>query len=114
MKATISLSIIVKNESNVILTMLNSVYKLLDYYVVVDTGSTDNTKEIIKNFFNEKGIPGEIIDHKWKNYGDARNVALDAIKGKADFGFWIDADDEFITDSNFNINEFKTQLINYY
>lgn len=112
-KATISLSIIVKNESNVILKMLNSVYTLLDYYVVVDTGSTDNTKEIVKNFFDEKGIPGEIIDHTWINYGDARNVALQNTLNKADFGFWIDADDQLVIDKNFDIDNFKQNLIKY-
>lgn len=113
MKATISLSIIVRNESKVILTMLNSVYTLLDYYVIVDTGSTDNTKDIIKKFFDEKGIPGEIVDHTWKNYGDARNIAIEVTKDKADYNFWIDADDELIIDSNFNVDIFKQQLLNY-
>lgn len=113
-KATISLSIIVKNESHVILKMLNSVYTLLDYYVVVDTGSSDGTQDIIKKFFDEKGIPGEIISHKWKNYGDARNVALEAIKGKADFGFWIDADDQLEIDNTiFDVEEFKLNLFKY-
>lgn len=112
-KATISLSIIVRNEANIILDMLNSVYKIIDYYVVVDTGSTDNTKEVIANFFNNKNISGEIIDHKWKNYGDARNVALEATRGKADFAFWIDADDQLIIEPDFNIDEFKNMLFYY-
>jgi len=112
-KATISLSIIVKNEAHIILTMLNTVYTLLDYYIVVDTGSYDGTQEIIKNFFDSKGIPGEIIQHEWKNYGDARNVALEATKGKADYGFWIDADDKLIIDSKFDVDKFKTELFNY-
>ena len=40
-KATVSLSIIVKNEAKVIERMLNTVYPILDYYVVVDTGLTE-------------------------------------------------------------------------
>jgi glycosyltransferase involved in cell wall biosynthesis len=109
-KATISLSIIVKNEANVIERMLNTVYPILDYYVVVDTGSTDGTQDIVRKFFEEKGIPGEVIDHPWKNFEDARNTALNATKGKADYGFWIDADEQLIIDPKFNVDFFKMNL----
>lgn len=109
-KATISLSIIVKNEANVIERMLNTVWPILDYYVVVDTGSTDGTQDIVRKFFTEKGIPGEVIDHPWKNFEDARNTALNACKGKAEFGFWIDADEQLIIDPRFNVDIFKRNL----
>jgi glycosyltransferase involved in cell wall biosynthesis len=84
---------IVKNESHIILECLNSVYKFIDYWVICDTGSTDNTKEIITNFFKEKGIPGEIHDHEWKNFGHNRTLAFRAAEGKADYAWVIDADD---------------------
>lgn len=109
-KATVSLSIIVKNEAKVIERMLSTVWPILDYYVVVDTGSTDGTQEIVKKFFEGKGIPGEVIQHEWKNFEDARNTALKACKDKADFGFWIDADEQLIIDPKFDVNLFKTNL----
>jgi glycosyltransferase involved in cell wall biosynthesis len=84
---------IVKNESHIILECLNSVYKYIDYWVICDTGSTDNTKEIITNFFKEKGIPGEIHDHEWKDFGHNRTLAFKAAEGKADYAWVIDADD---------------------
>lgn len=112
-KATISLSVIVKNEAKVIERMLNTVYPILDYYVVVDTGSTDGTQDIVKKFFEEKGIPGEVIDHPWKNFEDARNTALNAVKGKADFGFWIDADEQLIIDPRFNLDTFKRNMMKF-
>jgi glycosyltransferase involved in cell wall biosynthesis len=108
--ATVALSIIVKNESKVIERMLNTVWPLLDYYCVIDTGSTDGTQDIVRKFFEDKGIPGEVIDHPWKNFEDARNKAKDSIKGKADFGFWIDADEQLIINDNFNIDIFKRSL----
>jgi glycosyltransferase involved in cell wall biosynthesis len=110
---TIGLSIIVKNESRVIERMLNTVWPILDYYHVVDTGSTDGTQDIIRNFFKEKGIPGEVIDHPWKNFEDARNTALNGLKEKADFGFWIDADEQLIVNPNFNKDMFKMSLLGF-
>ena len=110
---TIGLSIIVKNESKVIERMLNSVYPILDYYHVVDTGSTDGTQDIIRNFFAEKGIPGEVVDRPWKNFEDARNAAVEGVKGKADFGFWIDADEQLIIEPSFNLQMFKANLAQF-
>ena len=40
-----------KNESSVILRMLESCYKYIDYYVMQDNGSTDGTPELVKEFF---------------------------------------------------------------
>jgi glycosyltransferase involved in cell wall biosynthesis len=107
---TIGLSIIVKNEAKVIERMLNTVHPILDYYCVVDTGSTDGTQDIIRKFFEEKGIPGEVIDHQWVNFQEARNTALNAVKGKADFGFWIDADEQLTFDPRFNLMSLKMTL----
>lgn len=89
----LSLSMIVKNESHVILECLNSVYKMIDYWVIIDTGSTDGTQDIIRNFFAEKNIPGELIQSDWKGFGASRTEALNAVKGKAEYAYMIDADD---------------------
>jgi glycosyltransferase involved in cell wall biosynthesis len=89
----IALCMIVKNESHIIHECLNSVYKYIDYWVICDTGSTDNTKEIITKFFEEKGIPGELHDHEWKGFGHNRTLAFDVTKGKAKYALVIDADD---------------------
>ncbi len=60
MKPRIALCMIVKNESHIIHECLNSIYKYIDYWIISDTGSTDGTQDIIKKFFEEKGIPGEL------------------------------------------------------
>jgi glycosyltransferase involved in cell wall biosynthesis len=106
----IGLSIIVKNEAKVIERMLNTVWPILDYYCVVDTGSTDGTQEIVRRFFEEKGIPGEVVDHEWVNFQDARNRAMELVKDKCDFAFWIDADEQLMIDKAFNLEAFKRNI----
>jgi glycosyltransferase involved in cell wall biosynthesis len=106
MKPKIALCMIVKNESHIIHECLNSVYKHIDYWVVSDTGSTDGTQDIIKNFFQEKGIPGELHQDEWKNFGHNRSVALRHCDGKAEYAWMIDADDVF--EGNFTLPDNTT------
>jgi glycosyltransferase involved in cell wall biosynthesis len=93
---------IVKNESHVIKRLMSSVAPVIDYWVIVDTGSTDGTQDIIRNFFEEKGIPGELIEIEWKDFATSRNTALQAVESKVDYGFWIDADEELVLEPGFN------------
>lgn len=51
---TLSFITMCKNEEKVIKNTLESIYKYIDYWVVYDTGSTDNTCQIVKDFFAEK------------------------------------------------------------
>ena len=96
-KKTICLNMIVKNESAIIRDTLENItsHISLDYYVISDTGSEDNTVEIIKQFFNEKGIDGEIFHDKWENFAHNRNLALQHAEGKTDYVLIFDADDRF-------------------
>jgi len=89
----VTLSMIVKNEAPNIQRCLESVAPFIDYYVICDTGSTDDTKKIIKDFFDSKGIPGEILDHEWVDFGTNRSQALKACHGKTKWAVMIDADD---------------------
>lgn len=89
------LNMIVKNESSVILRTLNCLYNYFDfdYWVISDTGSTDNTIQIIKEFFEDKDIPGEIHENEWENFEFNRNKALELCENKADYILFFDADD---------------------
>ena len=89
----LTLAMIVKNEAPNIERCLESVAPYIDYYVIADTGSSDNTKEIIKNFFDKKGISGEILDHEWQDFGTNRSKVLEACLGKTKWSLMIDADD---------------------
>lgn len=105
MSKTIGLSMIVKNEIHVLKRLLESIYPILDYWVVVDTGSTDGTQQLVKDFFTEKNIPGELIEIQWENFATSRNIALKAVEDKVDYGFWIDADEELMIHPAFSKDE---------
>lgn len=104
-KKTICLNMIVKNESAIIRDTLENIitHVPLDYYVISDTGSDDNTADIIKQFFDEKGIPGEIHHDEWVNFAHNRNCALQHAQGKTDYVLIFDADDRF--EGNFVLPE---------
>lgn len=89
----ICLNMIVKNESKVIKRCLDSVMPLIDYWVIVDTGSDDGTQKIIKNHL--KGIPGELHERPWKNFAHNRNEALKLAQAhtETDYILFMDADD---------------------
>ncbi len=95
---TICLNMIVKDESPVIRRCLQSVKHLIDYWVIVDTGSTDGTQQIIKEFMCD--VPGELHEKPWKNFEHNRNEALNFAKNKADYLLFLDADEvlEFASD----------------
>lgn len=92
-KPTICLVMIVKNESAVIRRCLDSVAKYINYWVIVDTGSTDGTQEIIKTHMAELGIKGSLYEREWKDYGTNRTESLQLSAGKCDYRLVIDADD---------------------
>lgn len=86
---------IVKNESHIITETLAHLHNIFnfDYWVISDTGSTDNTKELITNFFKEKNVAGELVENEWKWFGPSRTDALNAAYNKTDYLLIFDADD---------------------
>ena len=98
-KPTICLHMIVRNEASVIERMFDTVIDVIDYYVIVDTGSEDNTIEVIENYFKDKDIDGEIHEREWVNFGHNRNEALILSQGKADYALIIDPDEELILEN---------------
>ena len=103
--ATMCLVMIVKDEEDTIEKCLNSVAPYISYWVIVDTGSKDNTKEVIRTTMDTLGIPGELHERPWVNFEVNRTESLELAKGKCDFRWIIDADDTFSLDDP-NINPF--------
>lgn len=108
---TINLCMIVKNEAHVIERCLASVLPVIDYWVIVDTGSTDGTQQKIKDFFDRNGIPGELHESTWTDFGTNRSEALEyAQKTDHDYSLMIDADEVLVFEPGFDPAKFKESL----
>jgi tetratricopeptide (TPR) repeat protein len=107
---TVCLNMIVKNESKIITRLLNSVLPVIDCYCICDTGSTDNTVQLIQEFFSNKNINGKIVNEPFKNFAHNRNFALQSCVGMSDYVLFLDAD-MILKVNNFDK---KSLLINDY
>ena len=81
-----SLCMIVKDEAAVLERCLDSVKTLVDEMIIVDTGSADGTKEIIKSY------AGRLYEYDWQDdFSAARNYSFSL--ASSDYCLWLDADD---------------------
>ena len=82
---------IVKNEAPVIKRCLDSVLPLIDHWIIVDTGSSDGTQDIIRDHLSH--VPGKLHELPWVDFAHNRSESLALAKSKADYSLVIDADD---------------------
>ncbi len=107
MSNKICLLMIVKDEEPIITRALCSMKNIISSYYIMDTGSTDNTVNIIRNWMSENNIDGCVEITEWKNFGynksllfkNAREHQNKNISG-ADYYCWLDADEVWIKDPN--------------
>lgn len=100
---TISLCMIVKNEASVLARCLACAQAFADEIIIVDTGSTDETKAIAQTFTDK------IYDFQWiDDFSAARNFAFS--KATGDYQMWLDADDILPDASIDAINNLKINL----
>ena len=96
---TVCLFMIVKNESHVLHRCLNSARPLIDHWVIVDTGSTDGTQDLIRDCL--LGIPGMLFERPWKNFGHNRSESIMLASDRADYLLTLDADEYLETNAAF-------------
>lgn len=101
---------IVKNESHIIEEALASVLPMIETYSISDTGSTDDTIEKIKTFFDKHGVSGEVYSDAWKDFGYNRTLALEHASKHMKFGFMLDADDIVKYPNDLTKQKFYEQL----
>lgn len=97
-KQSICLNMIVKDESHIVIKTLENILSKIEisYWVICDTGSNDDTKDLIKNFFLSRNIPGELYEDIWQDFGHNRTLAVSRAFEKADYILFFDADDEIV------------------
>ncbi len=88
---TLCLNMIVKNEASVIRRCLDSVLPIIDCWVIVDTGSSDGTQDIICEHLRD--LPGKLYERPWRDFAHNRSEALELARGKGEYTLIIDADD---------------------
>ena len=99
-----SLCMIVKNEASILRDCLDSLRELMDEMIIVDTGSTDNTKEIAAEYTSE------IYDYVWQDdFAAARNFAFS--KATGDYIYSADADEVLDEENQRRLKDLKAVLL---
>ena len=97
MVARICLNMIVKNEAANIIRCLASVRPLVDCAAIVDTGSTDQTAELISEYCRREALPLALFYGTFTTWDETRNRAIriaEAAKFEFDYFLFVDADME--------------------
>jgi glycosyltransferase involved in cell wall biosynthesis len=114
--ARLILTQIMKNEAHVITRMLNSIRPIVDIICLVDTGSTDNSIEVVKNWGEQNKIETHVFERAFDNFENSRNysiqMAREVTAGRGDdfWGFWLDADEMIEILPNFSKNNINKDL----
>lgn len=99
MTPRICLNMIVKDEAAIIEQCLQALAPAIDCYVICDTGSTDESINLIRGVFDPLDIPGEIVHTEFIDFSQARNFALDAARASSlefDYILLCDADMQLV------------------
>ncbi len=97
---------IVKNEEKTLARVLDCAVQFADEIIIVDTGSSDNTKVIASKYTTQ------VFDFVWQDdFSKARNFSFS--KATSAYIMWLDADDVVPKDTIKKLNHLKTRLINY-
>jgi glycosyltransferase involved in cell wall biosynthesis len=92
---------IVKNEAANLPRLAVTLKDQIDFWTIVDTGSTDGTMDVARDVFTF--APGQILETQWEGFGPARNVALRAAKPHTEWVMWVDADETLVGQINTDV-----------
>lgn len=110
--ATLGLCMIVKNEAHILWRCLAAARPLLDYLLVVDTGSSDGTPDLVRDFLADHDLPGQVLNDPWRDFASNRSFAIAQLRAIAgiDYALMLDADDLLRLDTGFDPVAWKRGL----
>ena len=87
---------IVRDAADFIAETLQLALPHIDTWMIIDTGSVDDTRHVVQQFFETHGVPGSLVERPWIGFSHNRTEALQLVSGVADFALMLDADDLII------------------
>jgi len=84
--------------------MLDSIKSIVDIVVMIDTGSTDNTIEVVKKWGENNNIETHVFERPFDNFEASRNYSIEMARqvtknrGNDYWGFWLDCDEQLVVD----------------
>jgi len=112
----IIVTIMIKNEERIIKRCITNAMNIADAICISDTGSTDNTIDILKEFLPTLNIPATYVQHEWKDFGTNRTKAFQAAQEycrsldwnpELTYSLLLDADMNFVMTPSFIKDELK-------
>jgi len=118
MAVKLILTQIMKNESHVAHRMLNSIKSIIDGVVVIDTGSTDDSINIVRKWGEDNNIETHVIERPFDNFENSRNESFNKAReiflskndGHTYYNFWLDFDEQIEIDPKFDKQKLDKDL----
>lgn len=117
MAVKLILTQIMKNEAHVANRMLDSIKPIIDGIVVVDTGSTDDSINIVKKWGQDNGIETYVFERPFDNFENSRNFSFEKARemflnrdNNTYYNFWLDFDETLEILPNFNKQKIDKDL----
>jgi glycosyltransferase involved in cell wall biosynthesis len=106
-----------KDEAHVAERMLDSIKSIVDAICVIDTGSTDNSIEVVKQWGEKNGIETHVFERPFDNFENSRNFSMEKAReiflnrdSNDWYGFWLDFDEQIVIDPNFDKSKINKDL----
>lgn len=103
--ASVCLNMVIRDDTKNISTCLSSVKPFIDYWVIVDGGSSEETRTLIKDIL--KDIPGELHVRNWSNAKAMLNEGLSLAKDKGDYLLMIQATEQLRAQPEFSLSSLE-------
>jgi glycosyltransferase involved in cell wall biosynthesis len=118
MAVKLILTQIMKNESHVAHRMLDSIKSIVDGICIIDTGSTDDSIEVVQKWGRDNGIETHVFERPFDNFEDSRNFSFQKARemflNRGDsntyYNFWLDFDETIELSPNFNKQKIDRDL----